>query len=158
MPDPETTTDVTTKSDLHDLGAPMLPGDTAEPQGPEDALGEGLKRGDYRDRILTDPHTSVPLEGGGEPVTRWVNEKTGAAAKKNANGAIEVTVDFAPRSQVVSQLPRAEEIGDAGGIKGGVETDPASPVGRGFAAGQAAGEASLAEPSDAKADGGNGST
>jgi hypothetical protein len=42
---------VTTRDDALDLGVPMLPGDPSEPQGPEDALGEGPKRGDYRDRL-----------------------------------------------------------------------------------------------------------
>ena len=36
---------------LGDLGVPMVPGRPDEPQGPEDALGEGPKRGDYADRI-----------------------------------------------------------------------------------------------------------
>lgn len=34
-----------------DLGVPMLPSTGDEPTGPEDALGEGPTRGDYRDRI-----------------------------------------------------------------------------------------------------------
>jgi|SRR5680860_109864 len=41
----------TTRDDALDLGVPMLQGDSSEPQGPEDALGDGPKRGDYRDRI-----------------------------------------------------------------------------------------------------------
>lgn len=41
----------TTRDDAGDLGVPMLPGSPDEPQGPEDALGEGKKRGDYSQRI-----------------------------------------------------------------------------------------------------------
>lgn len=37
----------TTRDDRLDLGVPMLQGDPSEPVGPEDALGEGPKRGDY---------------------------------------------------------------------------------------------------------------
>jgi len=74
----------TTHDDALDLGVPMLPGDSSEPQGPEDALGDGPKRGDYRDRIGPSnyhPHT------GAEP-----------------------------------QRPKADDIGDVKGVKGGVET------------------------------------
>jgi hypothetical protein len=41
----------TTRDDANDLGVPMLPGDPSEPVGPEDALGDGPKRGDYSERI-----------------------------------------------------------------------------------------------------------
>ena len=40
-----------TTRDAGDVGVPMLQGDPSEPQGPEDALGEGPKRGDYTNRI-----------------------------------------------------------------------------------------------------------
>lgn len=42
---------VTTRDDATDLGVPMVAGAADEPVGPEDALGDGPKRGDYRDRI-----------------------------------------------------------------------------------------------------------
>lgn len=74
-------TSVTTRHDSHDLGVPMVAGSPDEPVGPEDALGPGMKRGDYRDRIVGSPH-----EGG------------------------------------VPQRPRAEEIGDDPGAKGGVNS------------------------------------
>jgi len=45
------TAEPTTRDDSHDLGVPMLPGSPDEPVGPEDALGEGPKRGDYRERL-----------------------------------------------------------------------------------------------------------
>jgi hypothetical protein len=45
-----------------DLGVPMLPGSDTEPTGPEDALGEGPKRGDYTDRI-GDPKRYHPHSG-----------------------------------------------------------------------------------------------
>ena len=88
---------VTTKDDAHDVGVEMLPGDPAEPQGPEDALGKGAKRGDYRDRILTNPHTS-------EVIPEDEREENG------------------PTSRIVPQAPRAEDIGDEAGEKGGVTT------------------------------------
>jgi hypothetical protein len=40
-----------TRDDKGDLGVPMLPGDPSEPVGPEDALGDGPKRGDYSQRV-----------------------------------------------------------------------------------------------------------
>ena len=42
---------VTTRDDRTDLGVPMVAGSPDEPVGPEDALGPGPKRGDYRDRL-----------------------------------------------------------------------------------------------------------
>jgi len=74
----------TTRSDKNDLGVPMLPGTGKERQGPEDALGEGPKRGDYTGRL------------GGEA--------------------------YHPHEGTTAQKPRAEEIGDVPGRKGGVET------------------------------------
>ncbi len=89
---------VTTRDDATDLGVPMLPGDPSEPQGPEDALGPGPKRGDYRGRIGPSdyqPHHTVPVPDAkpGEPTAR-----------------------------VEAQRPLAEEIGDEKGKKGGVTT------------------------------------
>lgn len=37
----------TTRSDATDVGVPMLQGDGSEPVGPEDAFGDGPKRGFY---------------------------------------------------------------------------------------------------------------
>ena len=76
----------TTRDDASDLGVVMLQGDPSEPQGPEDALGEGPKRGDYRDRL-------------GGP-------------------------GYQPHSGQVPQRPNADDIGDAKGLKGGVQTAP----------------------------------
>ncbi len=75
---------VTTRDDALDLGVPMLPGDPGEPVGPEDALGSGPKRGDYRGRV---GDASYNPHQGAEP-----------------------------------QRPRAEDIGDEAGVKGGVGT------------------------------------
>jgi hypothetical protein len=53
---------VTTRDDKTDLGVPMLPGAPNEKQGPEDALGPGLKRGDYSQRLggsAYNPHESA---------------------------------------------------------------------------------------------------
>lgn len=89
---------VTTRDDVTDMGVPMLPGDPSERQGPEDALGSGPKRGDYRGRIGDSnyqPHEIVPVEDAkpGEPTVR-----------------------------VEAQRPRAADIGEVKGKKGGVET------------------------------------
>lgn len=91
---------VTTRDDATDVGVPMLQGDASERQGPEDALGVGPKRGDYRARLArrdTEPHETRPVADAkpGEPSV--VNE---------------------------AQAPRADDIGDAKGQKGGVSTDP----------------------------------
>ena len=76
----------TTRDDANDLGVPMIPGSPKERVGPEDALGEGPTRGDYRGRI----------------------------------GSSE----YHPHEGIVPQRPRADEIGDVSGKKGGVETAP----------------------------------
>ena len=90
---------ITTRDDATDVGVPMLPGDPSEPQGPEDALGVGPKRGDYRDRLGNTVHTqTVPVE-----VDDDADDQT-------------------PHTAVEYQNPRAEDIGDAKGLKGGVET------------------------------------
>lgn len=90
----------TTRDDATDVGVPMLQGDPSERQGPEDALGVGPKRGDYTERLArrdSAPHETRPVADAkpGEPTV--------------ANEA---------------QAPRAEDIGDAKGLKGGVDTDP----------------------------------
>lgn len=86
----------TTRDDAHDMGVPMLPGSPDEPVGPEDALGEGPTRGDYRDRIGPpnyQPHESRPAREGEDAAT-----------------------------VMEPQRPRTEDIGDVEGKKGGVET------------------------------------
>jgi hypothetical protein len=75
---------VTTRDDATDLGVPMLQGAPEEPVGPEDALGKGPTRGDYRNRL------------GGS--------------------------DYSPHEGAEPQRPRAEEIGEVAGKKGGVDT------------------------------------
>jgi len=97
---PKNTTGVVDRDDATDVGVPMLPGSPTEPVGPEDALGVGPKRGDYRDRVGPagyNPTHVVPVKDAkpGEPTAR-----------------------------VEAQRPRAEDIGDASGLKGGVETSP----------------------------------
>lgn len=87
----------TTRDDAHDLGVPMIQGSPDEPQGPEDALGEGPKRGDYRDRI--GPSNYQPHE------------------------TIVVVDDDGNESTVMApQRPRTDDIGDDPGEKGGVTT------------------------------------
>lgn len=71
-----------------DLGVAMLPGKPDEPQGPEDALGEGPKRGDYSNRV--GPENYLPHE-----------------VVRTSDG---VTVN--------AQRPRVDEVGDADGKGG----------------------------------------
>lgn len=82
----------TTRDDAGDLGVPMLPGGPNEPVGPEDALGEGPKRGDYSDRI--GPSNYHPHE-----------------VVRQDDGTVKVE----------AQRPRVADQGDAPG-KGGVST------------------------------------
>lgn len=71
-----------------DLGVPMLPGDPSEPQGPEDALGEGPTRGDYRDRIGSNsyqPHTGMtPQRPRTEEIGDVPGEKGGVTTSSEA--------------------------------------------------------------------------
>jgi len=99
------------RNDSHDLGVPMLQGAPAEDQGPEDAFGAGPKRGDYRERVYTDAHAGIALEGGGQPVY--------SEPDKAGNRAI---VDYTPHSAVVPQSQNVHEIGEVPARKGGVET------------------------------------
>lgn len=120
---------VTTRDDQADAGAPMLQGKPDERTGPEDALGRGPKRGDYRGRLQGSElaHEVVPSENGGETVTRFVDRESGASAKSGDKNAVEVAVDLAPAGTLEHQPPRADDIGDEAGKKGGVETDPGYP-------------------------------
>jgi hypothetical protein len=88
----------TTRDDALDLGVPMLQGDGSEPVGPEDALGIGPKRGDYTNRLggsTYNPHQVVPV----------TDAKPGEAT-----------------ARVEAQSPRAEDIGEVAGKKGGVDS------------------------------------
>jgi hypothetical protein len=89
---------VTTRDDKTDLGVPMLPGSGDEPVGPEDALGEGPKRGDYSKRLGDANY--APHE-----TKRIADAKPGEA-----------------HTEVVEQAPRVNDVGDESGKKGGVET------------------------------------
>lgn len=78
---------------------PMLPGDPKEPTGPEDALGAGPKRGDYKDVMrLESPHEARP------------------------NPDHDPEDDESPKTVLVEQAPRVAEVGDVPG-KGGVSTE-----------------------------------
>lgn len=97
-----------TRSDTLDAGVDMLQGSGDEPQGPEDAFGEGKKRGDYSDRTHVGPHMeSVPIPGGSQPI---LHPETGAV------------VDYTPNSVLVAEDVRAEDQGEVPGKKGGVAT------------------------------------
>jgi hypothetical protein len=93
----------TTRQDGTDAGVPMLQGDRAERQGPEDALGPGPKRGDYSTRLGNqyNPHIAV----------------------KGADGL----------TRLVPQIPNAGNRGETRGIKGGADLPASNPVERSMA-------------------------
>lgn len=117
----------TTRDDRLDAGVPVLQGDPREPVGPEDAAGEGPKRGDYSSRVTGEIHESRPVDVDGDGgVYRYVNRNTGAEAKEGDKDAVRVRVDNAPLSELVPQAPRASDQGEVAGRKGGVNsTEPA---------------------------------
>ncbi len=87
---------VTTRDDALDSGAPMLAGDPSEPVGPEDALGSGRKRGDYRELI---------------------GDRRYQASVSNPNH--DPADPTSPRAVLVDQNPLVEQRGDDRGVKGG---------------------------------------
>lgn len=99
------------RDDPLDVGVPMLPSEGRERQGPEDALGVGPKRGDYTGRIGSSLYNPTTTE-------RIPEDERETDEDGNVVG---------PHTRVVEQRPRAEEIGDEEGLKGGVETDPVHP-------------------------------
>lgn len=86
----------TTRDDALDSGAPMLPGDASEPQGPEDALGSGDKRGDYSKLIGPLQHSASVVNPNHDP-----------------------SDPSSPRTVLVHQNPLVEQRGDEKGVKGG---------------------------------------
>lgn len=101
----------TTRSDKLDAGVPMLQGDPSEPVGPEDAFGDGEKRGDYSGRVERGPHmVSVP------------NPKAGAPIYAQDADGNDVVVDYEPNAILVDQETAAQLQGDIAGVKGGVGT------------------------------------
>ncbi len=102
----------TTRDDNLDVGVPMLQGDPSEPAGPEDALGEGPKRGDYTSRQDgADHYETVRNPRGGEPV-------------RDGDGNI---VDLEPLYVLRRQNERVNDIGEEPGKKGGVDTAEVAP-------------------------------
>ena len=93
--------------------------DPSEPVGPEDALGEGLKRGDYSSRVPGN-HPTVVSTGEPEPIYAYI--KDGKEVKPGTAGAERVLVDYKPGTRVVDQTAGLADVGDASGLKGGVET------------------------------------
>jgi hypothetical protein len=73
----------TTRDDAADLGVPMLPGDPSEPVGPEDALGDGPKRGDYSQRV---GDSSYQPHRGAEPQRPKASEQ---GDEKGVKGGVE---------------------------------------------------------------------
>lgn len=96
----------TTRDGGVDAGVPMLAGSSDEPVGPEDALGIGAKRGDYSTRVGDNHAESIALPDGGEPI-------------RDAEGNV---VDYKPAFALQDQGARVADVGDAEGLKGGVDT------------------------------------
>ena len=93
---------MTTRQDVLDLGVPMLAGDPAERQGPEDALGPGPKRGDYSSRVGPSdyqPHISIPNPdaGEGEPTVRVMAQREWASEQGDSRGKGGVDTEEAQR-------------------------------------------------------------
>jgi hypothetical protein len=77
----------TTRDDAADLGVPMLAGDPSEPVGPEDALGDGPKRGDYTGRV---GDSNYAPHAGAEPQRPKAADRGDAKGRKggvNTDGA-----------------------------------------------------------------------
>jgi hypothetical protein len=90
-----------------DVGVKALPSDGNERQGPEDALGHGPKRGDYRNR---QPEDTLH--------TRQVEIPESELLRDEAGGII----DGQPRTRTEVQNDHVHNIGDVPGKKGGVDT------------------------------------
>jgi hypothetical protein len=93
----------TIERNVHDGGVPMLPATNPRDErvGPEDALGAGATRGDYRGRIGPSdyhPHTVVAIE------------------HTDDEGNVEI------ETVLVDQKALADDVGDEPGLKGGVDT------------------------------------
>ncbi len=86
----------TTRDDALDSGAPMLQGDPSEPVGPEDALGSGQKRGDYRGLIGDRRYQASVVNPNHDPAD-----------------------PSSPRTVLVDQNPLVAQRGDEKGVKGG---------------------------------------
>lgn len=92
------TAPASTRTDATDAGVPMLPGSPDEPVGPEDALGDGPKRGNYAGRVGPSGYEPTYTE-------RIPDAKPGE-----------------PHTRLVAQRPKADDVGDVEGEKGGVTT------------------------------------
>lgn len=55
-------------------GVPMIEGDPSEPTGPEDAAGQGVKRGDYSERGDSQQHYEYGRDADGDLEVRDQNE------------------------------------------------------------------------------------
>lgn len=89
----------TTRDDALDSGVPMLAGDPSEPVGPEDALGDGPKRGDYSDVVGNKQHYH-----------------------SIANPDYDPSDENSPRFVLEHQSPKVADVGEVAGHKGGVDT------------------------------------
>jgi hypothetical protein len=96
-----------TTRDGTDVGVNAVGTDGDEPQGPEDALGPGPKRGDYRDR---QPEGAVHTRGVPIP-----DDELG----RDEHGNL---VEGQPITRMEVQNDHVHNIGDVPGKKGGVHT------------------------------------
>lgn len=112
--------DATTRDGM-DAGVPMMAGQADEPVGPEDAMGPGPKRGDYRDRLVTGPPLVTVVIPDDE--RRKMAEELVAAADGDTL-TVAAALGDVPRTKLVPAVDAAANIGDAPG-KGGVSTEEA---------------------------------
>lgn len=96
-----------TTRDGNDSGVRAVPTSGDEPTGPEDALGHGPKRGDYRDR---QPEGAVHMRGVPIPEDELQRDDDGNV------------IDGQPLTRLEVQNQHVENIGDVPGKKGGVHT------------------------------------
>lgn len=113
---------VTTRDGM-DAGVPMTPGQPGEPVGPEDAMGPGPKRGDYRDRLVTGPSlVTVPIPE--EERRSMAADLVSGVDADQRDAAAAAALGDVPRTKLVPAADVAADIGDAPG-KGGVSTEEA---------------------------------
>jgi hypothetical protein len=103
-----------TTRDGMDAGVPMTPGHRDEPIGPEDALGHGATRGDYRDRTDIGPRMQTRLIPMQERLDR-------ASALAGPDGNAWAALGDVPTMELVPADADIDMIGDEPG-KGGVST------------------------------------
>lgn len=107
MPQTETPQTETRDAPRPETGIAVVPTTGAEPQGPEDALGPGPKRGDYRGR---QPEGSLHMTSERIPEDELERDEDGRI------------IPGQPVTRMRTQNHEPHNIGDVPGKKGGVTT------------------------------------